>query len=121
MNEKIELFAPCFPDLKAENVTGEYVFCFFDFKIGNFSIDCMIQCEQADDSIYFEPVHNPENGKDFDFKKLVVDTMTLAQVTRSDFDESPMGLKFKLTDSQVNEINEQLKEIAIQELKDSFV
>jgi hypothetical protein len=121
MNEKIELFAPCFPGMNAENVTGEDVFCFFDFKIGNFSIDCMIMVEEKSDSVYLEPLHNPENGKDVDFKKLVVDTMTLAQVTRSDFDESPMGLKFKLTDSQVNEINEQLREIAIQELKDSLV
>ena len=117
MMAKPELFAPCFPDLKinkpsieidADNVQ-------FSFKIARYSIDCEIKAVELSDSLYFEPQFDPENGFDSDFQKLEVDNKTLVLITRSDIDEAPAGSTFKLTEDQVNEMNQWLECTAIEE------
>ena len=115
MMAKPELFAPCFPDLKVDSsieIDADNVQ--FSFKIGGYSIDCEIKAVELSDSIYFEPQSDPENGFDLDFQKLEVDNKTLALVTRSDFEETPAGSVFKLTDSQVCEMNQWLEVDAVE-------
>lgn len=116
MMAKPELFAPCFPDLKVDSsieIDADNVQ--FSFKIGGYSIDCEIKAVELSDSIYFEPQFDPENGFDSDFQKLEVDNKTLVLITRSDIDEAPAGSTFKLTEDQVNEMNQWLECTAIEE------
>ena len=115
---KPELFAPCFPMLSispyigidADNVQ-------FSFVVGNQSIDCEIKVNELSDSMYVEQQFHPESGRDVNFTKLEVDSKTLALVTRSDFEETPAGLHFILTESQVYELNEWLEEDAVEKFE----
>ena len=52
-----------------------------------------------------------------DYIKLEVDNKTLALVTRSDFEETPAGLHFILTESQVYELNEWLEADAVEKFE----
>ena len=117
MNTKPELIAPCFPSLAISadiEVNSNKVN--FSFVIGNQSIDCEIEATERKDSTYIESQFSPEHGRDVDYTRLEVDNRTLALVTRSDFDESPEGLKFILTEYQVYAMNEWLKEYAIEKI-----
>lgn len=115
---KPELFAPCFPMLSispyigidAENVQ-------FSFVVGSQSIDCEIKAVELTDSLCIESQFHPESGRDVDYTKLEVDSKTLALVTRSDFEETPAGLHFILTESQVYELNEWLEEDAVEKFE----
>ena len=115
---KPELFAPCFPllsissriEVDADNVQ-------FSFVIGNQSIDCEIKAVQLTDSMYVEQQFHPESGCDVDYTRLEVDSKTLALVTRSDFEETPAGLHFILTESQVYALNEWLEADAVEKFE----
>lgn len=115
---KPELFAPCFPMLSispyigidADNVQ-------FSFVVGNQSIDCEIKAVELTDSMCVEQQFHPDFGRDVDYIKLEVDNKTLALVTRSDFEETPAGLHFILTESQVYELNEWLEADAVEKFE----
>lgn len=118
MHAKPELFAPCLPfainkqsiEVDADNVQ-------FSFVVGNQSIDCEIKAVELTNSMYMEPQFHPESGCDVDYTKLEVDSKTLALVTRSDFEETPAGLHFILTESQVYALNEWLEADAVEKIE----
>ena len=108
---KPELFAPCFPMLSIKKsgieVDADNVQC--SLIVGSECIDCENKAVALTDSMYVEQQFLPESGRDVDYTKLEVDNKTLALVTRSDFEETPAGLHFILTESQVYELNEWLE------------
>jgi hypothetical protein len=67
--------------------------------------------------MYVEQQFHPESGRDVDYIKLEVDNKILALVTRSDFEETPAGLHFILTESQVYELNEWLEADAVEKFE----
>ncbi|MEG0405290.1 MAG: hypothetical protein RR563_03530 [Acinetobacter sp.] len=118
MHAKPELLAPCLPftiDKKSIEVERDVVT--FSFTFGKYSIDCEIKGEQLTDMAYLEPQSNPQNGYEAEYTKIEVDSRTLAVVTRSDFEETKMGVEFILTDKQVFELNEWLEAEAIEQLE----
>ena len=119
MHAKSELFAPCFPKLsiKKSGIEVDADNVQFSFVVGNQSIDCEIKAVELTDSMCVEQQFHPESGRDVDYTKLEVDSKTLALVTRSDFEETPAGLHFILTESQVYELNEWLEADAVEKFE----
>ena len=119
MHAKPELFAPCFPmlSIKKSGIEVDADNVQFSFVVGSESIDCEIKAVELTDSMYMEPQFNPEHGCDVDYIKLEVDNKTLALVTRSDFEETPAGLHFILTESQVYELIEWLEADAVEKFE----
>ena len=116
---KPELFAPCFPmlSIKKSDIEVDADNVQFFFMVGSKSIDCEIKAVELTDSMYVEQQFHPESGRDVDYTKLEVDNKTLALVTRSDFEETPAGLHFILTDKQVFELNEWLEVDAVEKFE----
>ena len=116
---KPELFAPCFPmlSIKKSGIEVDADNVQFSFVVGNESIDCEIKAVELTDSMYVEQQFHPKSGRDVDYIKLEVDNKTLALVTRSDFEETPAGLHFILTESQVYELNEWLEADAVEKFE----
>ena len=123
---KPELFAPCFPmlSIKKSGIEVDADNVQFSFVVGSESIDCEIKAVELTDSMYVEQQFHPESGRDVDYTKLEVDytklevdNKTLALVTRSDFEETPAGLHFILTESQVYELNEWLEADAVEKFE----
>ena len=108
---------PIFPYLDMSTdiqVEGETVY--FDLTYGCNVLNCQIKAETTYDT---REVTDQSSGcaRDQEYEVLVVDTKTHAVVTDKDGIESPIGLRFKLTDAQVSSLNEQLKYYA-EELAD---
>ena len=118
IQNKPELFAPCFPfAIDKKSIEVEHDVVTFSFTFGMYSIDCEIKGEQLTDIAYLEPQSNPQNGYEVEYTKIEVDSRTLAAVTRSDFEETKMGVQFILTDKQVFELNKWLEAKAIEQLE----
>ena len=118
IQNKPELFAPCFPfAIDKKSIEVEHDVVTFSFTFGMYSIDCEIKSEQLTDIAYLEPQSNPQNGYEVEYTKIEVDSRTLAAVTRSDFEETKMGVQFILTDKQVFELNKWLEAEAIEQLE----
>jgi hypothetical protein len=118
IQKKPELFAPCFPfAIDKKSIEVEHDVVTFSFTFGMYSIDCEIKGEQLTDIAYLEPQSNPQNGYEVEYTKIEVDSRTLAAVTRSDFEETKMGVQFILTDKQVFELNKWLEAEAIEQLE----
>ena len=118
IQNKPELFAPCFPfAIDKKSIEVEHDVVTFSFAFGMYSIDCEIKGEQLTDIAYLEPQSNPQNGYEVEYTKIEVDSRTLAAVTRSDFEETKMGVQFILTDKQVFELNKWLEAEAIEQLE----
>ena len=118
IQNKPELFAPCFPfAVDKKSIEVEHDVVTFSFTFGMYSIDCEIKGEQLTDMAYLGPQSNPQNGYEVEYTKIEVDSRTLAVVTRSDFEETKMGVQFILTDKQVFELNEWLEAEAIEQLE----
>ena len=118
IQNKPELFAPCFPfAIDKKSIEVEHDVVTFSFTFGMYSIDCEIKGEQLTDMAYLEPQSNPQNGYEVEYTKIEVDSRTLAVVTRSDFEETPAGLHFILTESQVYELNEWLEADAVEKFE----
>lgn len=118
MHAKPELLAPCLPfTIDKKSIEVEHDVVTFSFTFGKYSIDCEIKAVELTDSMCVEQQFHPEFGRDVDYTKLEVDNKTLALVTRSDFDETPAGLHFILTESQVYELNEWLEADAVEKFE----
>ena len=118
IQKKPELFAPCFPfAIDKKSIEVEHDVVTFSFTFGMYSIDCEIKGEQLTDIAYLELQSNPQNGYEVEYTKIEVDSRTLAAVTRSDFEETKMGVQFILTDKQVFELNKWLEAEAIEQLE----
>jgi len=121
MFAKPELLCPSFPylDLSTDiQVEGETVY--FDLTWGCNVLNCQIKAESSFDTREVNPQFS-ECARDQHYEVLSVDTRTHAVVTDKDGIEAPIGLRFKLTEAQVNSLNEQLKyyaeELADEELR----
>ncbi|MCY6389809.1 hypothetical protein OXU89_20310, partial [Acinetobacter baumannii] len=111
------LLCPSFPYLDMSTdiqVEGETVY--FDLTYGCNVLNCQIKAETTYDT---REVTDQSSGcaRDQEYEVLVVDTKTHAVVTDKDGIESPIGLLFQLTSTQVADLNEQLKYYA-EELAD---
>lgn len=114
MHAKPELFAPCFPLFElAENVEVDADMVRFTLNYGCVEIDCEMQAVELSDTIYVEPQFQPENGCDMPYIKLEVDDRTPVTVIRTDADLVD-GQKIKLTEQQVEKLNQQLEWICIE-------
>lgn len=113
-----EPFAPTFAECAISTVSYEADLVSFTLKHGCIELDCEIKAIELTDSICIESQFNPENGFDIPFEKLEVSRCVLAVIVRSDAPDVPDGMKFKLTDSQVYDLNEQLGYIAVERFED---
>lgn len=121
MFAKPELLCPSFPylDLSTDiQVEGETVY--FDLTWGCNILNCQIKAGSSFDTREVNDQFS-ECARDQQYEVLSVDTRTHAVVTDKDGIESPVGLRFQLTEAQVNSLNEQLKyyaeELADEELR----
>lgn len=71
---------------------------------------------ELSDSIFVEPQFKPEHGRDMPYTKLEVDDRTPVTVIRTDADVVD-GQKIKLTEQQVEKLNQQLEWICIEKFE----
>lgn len=117
---KPEVFAASFPELALadEFVTqGNMVYFTLEVKGDGYPVyvSGVIEASEKQDSFEYNATIDPQNAVDINFDYLEVDTQTLALV--EDFSEYEVsnGMKFKLTEAQVQKLNEWLKEHAIEQ------
>lgn len=120
MFHKPEVFAASFPELALadEFVTqGNMVYFTLEVKGDSYPVyvSGVIEASEKQDSFEYNATIDPQNAVDINFDYLEVDTQTLALV--EDFSEYEVsnGMKFKLTEAQVQKLNEWLKEHAIEQ------
>ncbi|WP_336163570.1 hypothetical protein [Acinetobacter ursingii] len=120
MFHKPEVFAASFPELALadEFVTqGNMVYFTLEVKGDGYPVyvSGVIEASEKQDSFEYNATIDPQNAVDINFDYLEVDTQTLALV--EDFSEYEVsnGMKFKLTEAQVQKLNEWLKEHAIEQ------
>jgi len=118
MFHKPEVFAASFPELALadEFVTqGNMVYFTLEVKGDGYPVyvSGVIEASEKQDSFEYNATIDPQNAVDINFDYLHVDTQTLALV--EDFSEYEVsnGMKFKLTEAQAQNLNEWLKEHAI--------
>lgn len=116
---QIEQFAFSIPEceVKAHSVEIEQDMVNFTLKYGCIELDCKMKATPLPTSAYLESQFAPEYGLDIEYEKLAIDIYTLVLVTRSDSPNVNDGATLKLTEKQVQEINEWLDEIAIESLQ----
>ena len=112
---KPELFAPCFPifQVKAESIEVDADMARFTLQYGCVEIDCECQANELTDSTWFNKTNDPQNDVEVDYTKLEVDDRTPVTVIRTDADVVD-GQKIKLTEQQVEKLNQQLEWICIE-------
>ena len=112
---KPELFAPCFPifELVAESIEVDADMVRFTLQYGCVEIDCEAQADELTDSTCVNKTNDPQNDIDVDYTKLEVDDRTPVTVIRTDADLVD-GQKIKLTEQQVEKLNQQLEWICIE-------
>ncbi|WP_288378658.1 hypothetical protein [uncultured Acinetobacter sp.] len=120
MFHKPEVFAASFPELALadEFVTqGNLVYFTLEVKGDGYPVyvSGVIEASEKQDSFEYNETIDPQNAVDINFDYLEVDTQTLALV--EDFSEYEVsnGMKFKLTEAQVQKLNEWLKEHAVEQ------
>ena len=118
MHAKPELFAPCFPifELDVESIEVEVDMVRFTLQYGAVGIDCEAQADELTDSIFVEPQFEPEHGRDMPYTKLEVSDRTPVTVIRTDA-ELVDGQKIKLTEQQIEKLNQQLEWICIEKFE----
>ena len=112
---KPELFAPCFPvfQIKANSIEVEAGMVRFTLQYGCVEIDCECQTNELSDSTWFNKTNDPQNDVEVDYTKLEVDDCTPVTVIRTDADVVD-GQKIKLTEQQVEKLNQQLEWICVE-------
>lgn len=115
MHAKPELFAPCFPifELVAESIEVEVDMVRFTLKYGAVGIDCEAQADELTDSTCVNKTNDPQNDVEVDYTKLEIDQNTPISVLRHDVNLVD-GQKIKLTEQQVEKLNQQLEWICIE-------
>ena len=117
MHAKPELFAPCFPLFElAENVEVDADMVCFTLNYGCIEIDCEMLVNELSDSTWFNKTNDPQNDVGVDYTKLEVDDRTPVTVIRTDADLVD-GQKIKLTEQQVEKLNQQLEWICIEKFE----
>ena len=116
--KKPELFAPCFPifELVAESIEVEADMVRFTLQYGAVGIDCEAQADELTDSTCVNKTNDPQNDVDVDYTKLEIDQNTPISVLRHDVNLVD-GQKIKLTEQQVEKLNQQLEWICIEKFE----
>lgn len=112
---KPELFAPCFPmfSIKKPGIEVDADMVRFTLQYGCVEIDCECQANELTDSTWFNKTNDPQNDVEVDYTKLEVDDRTPVAVIRTDADVVD-GQKIKLTEQQVEKLNQQLEWICVE-------
>ena len=112
---KPELFAPCFPmlSIKKSGIEVDADMVRFTLQYGCVEIDCECQANELTDSTWFNKTNDPQNDVEVDYTKLEVDDRTPVTVIRTDADVVD-GQKIKLTEQQVEKLNQQLEWICVE-------
>ena len=115
---KPELFAPCFLafELVAESIEVDADMVRFTLQYGCKEIDCEAQADELTDSTCVNKTNDPQNDVEVDYTKLEVDDRTPVTVIRTDADLVD-GQKIKLTEQQVEKLNQQLEWICIEKFE----
>lgn len=115
---KPELFAPCFPifELDAESIEVEADMVRFTLQYGCIEIDCEMLANELSDSTWFNNTNDPQNDVEVPYTRLEVDDRTPVTVIRTDADLVD-GQKIKLTEQQVEKLNQQLEWICIEKFE----
>ena len=118
MHAKPELFAPCFPifELDAESIEVEADMVRFTLQYGAVGIDCEAQADELTDSTCVNKTNDPQNDVDVDYTKLEIDQNTPISVLRHDVNLVD-GQEIKLTDVQIEKLNQQLEWICIEKFE----
>ena len=118
MHAKPELFAPCFLifELVAESIEVDADKVSFTLQYGCVEIDCEMLANELSDSTWFNNTNDPQNDVEVDYTKLEVDDRTPVTVIRTDADLVD-GQKIKLTEQQVEKLNQQLEWICIEKFE----
>ncbi len=118
MHAKPELFAPCFLifELVAESIEVDADKVSFTLQYGCVEIDCEAQADELTDSTCVNKTNDPQNDVEVDYTKLEVDDRTPVTVIRTDADLVD-GQKIKLTEQQVEKLNQQLEWICIEKFE----
>ena len=85
----------------------------FTLQYGCVEIDCEMMANELSDSTCFRNTDNPEDDIEVDYTRLEVDDCTPVTVIRTDADLVD-GQKIKLTEQQVEKLNQQLEWICIE-------
>ena len=85
----------------------------FTLKYGCIEIDCEMLANELSDSTCMNGTNDPQNDVEVDYTKLEVDDRTPVTVIRTDADLVD-GQKIKLTEQQVEKLNQQLEWICIE-------
>lgn len=118
MHAKPELFAPCFPIfwIKDDSIEVGADMVRFTLQYGCVEIDCEMLANELSDSTWFNKTNDPQNDVEVDYTKLEVDDRTPVTVIRTDADLVD-GQKIKLTEQQVEKLNQQLEWICIEKFE----
>ena len=112
---KPELFAPCFPifEMVAESIEVDADMVRFTLQYGCVEIDCEAQADELTDSTCVNKTNDPQNDVEVNYTKLEVDDRTPVTVIRTDADIVD-GQKIKLTEQQIEKLNQHLEWICIE-------
>lgn len=118
MHAKPELFAPCFPIswIKDDSIEVDADMVRFTLQYGCVEIDCEMLANELSDSTWFNKTNDPQNDVEVNYTKLEVDERTPVTVIRTDADLVD-GQKIKLTEQQVEKLNQQLEWICIEKFE----
>ena len=112
---KPELFAPCFPifEMVAESIEVDADMVRFTLQYGCVEIDCEARADELTDSTFVNKTNDPQNDVEVNYTKLEVDDRTPVAVIRTDADIVD-GQKIKLTEQQIEKLNQHLEWICIE-------
>lgn len=125
MMSKPELFCPQLPKFEVSSdieVDGSVVL--FDLVYGCIVIQCSMTADVVNKSreVAYIPSRYGSNYQyedycEQDYEQLVVDEETFVLVVDNDNTDIPKGMRFSLTEKQVNELNTQLEYLAEEQAK----
>ena len=116
MHAKPEIFVPAFTGFDVAKIKVDADKVSFTLKYGCVEIDCEMLANGLSDSTCMNGTNDPQNDVEVDYTKLEVDDRTPVTVIRTDADLVD-GQKIKLTEQQVEKLNQQLEWICIEKFE----
>ena len=116
MHAKPEIFVPAFTGFDVAKIEVEVDMVRFTLQYGCKEIDCEMLANELSDSTWFNNTNDPQDDVEVDYTKLEVDDRTPVTVIRTDADLVD-GQKIKLTEQQVEKLNQQLEWICIEKFE----
>ena len=113
MHAKPEIFVLAFTGFDVAKIEVDADMVRFTLQYGCIEIDCEMLANELSDSTWFNNTNDPQNDVEVNYTKLEVDDRTPVAVIRTDADLVD-GQKIKLTEQQVEKLNQQLEWICIE-------